>query len=165
MSFVSPDSVYFISFLIFVFCAYKYGHKAFKKVLDQQIQGITTSLSKAKEEKVIAHETLKKVRLELETFEQSLKDYDAELKERISDMTEKNRKEIDTLTSAREKHHSKLISFEREEHVSALKDELVASVIAEFEKRILADPILQENFQKQSVGLLKEYLSEKSFKA
>ncbi|MBX9976686.1 MAG: hypothetical protein K2X98_00350 [Alphaproteobacteria bacterium] len=153
---LSTNFAYFISFLIFVFFAYTYGHKKMKRIMDEKIQGIADYLNKGNEEKEKAQLALSAVKGELHRFESTLKEKTDEVEKHIASFQATHRAHLSNLLVEREKHHQTLLNAERAKNVELLKAELTQAVIKELHYAITNDPDLQKTFSEKSFGLIEE---------
>lgn len=153
---MSPDIAYFISFLIFCFCAYKYGHKKLKEFLDTKIQGIADNLLKATEEKEQAQLALSAVKEEFHRFQKTLHEREEDLQKRLHTLKEQHNQHLSELLKERESYHKMLLQYDERVHIHHLKDELATSVLREIEHAIKSDPSLQKMFQSKSIELLRQ---------
>ncbi len=153
---MTPDIAYFISFLIFSFCAYKYGHKKLKVFLDGKIKDISDNLLKATEEKEQAQLALSAVKTECQRFEQAIYERDAELQHRIKALKEQHERQLEELLKEREDYHQMLLQYDERVHIHHLKDELANAVLSELKTLITQDPTYQQKIDERSLRLLSQ---------
>lgn len=156
---MSPDLAYFISFLIFSLCAYKYGHKKLKDFLSTKIQGISDNLLKATEEKEQAQLALSAVKTEYQRFEQTIHEREEELEQRLKTLKEQHEQQLAELLKERENYHRMLLQYDERVHLHHLKEELTALVMHDLKTRITEDNLAQKNAQAHSLNLLRSTLS------
>ncbi len=154
----STNFAYFVSFLTFVFFAYKYGHKKMKGILDQKIQGIANALALANQQKEEAQLTLNALKQDLQNFQEALKKKDYDVQKQIEEMNTLHIQEMKHFISEREKYHFSLLDAERNSRVYSLKQDLVNAVLQELRVTMANNPEYQSAFQKKVLGLLEKQL-------
>ena len=150
----SVDIMYAFSFLIFAFCAYKYGHKSMKKVLDDKIQAIATLLSKTQQEKEDAQIILSRLQHDLSQLEKTMQLKDSELIERIKTFHDQQKRQLNDLMRERESHQQALLIAEKNMALNALKHDMIEHVLTTLSQNMDKDPDLQKAFLKKSMDFL-----------
>lgn len=120
-------------------------------VLDEKITAIADSLTKANAEKEEAQLVLSAIKQELRDFDQILKDKDNEVEARIAILQENHKKQLADLITDRENHHKALLNFERQNTMTALKEELTKTVLFEFKAALLQILIFKKPFKKKAL--------------
>lgn len=151
---LSVDIMYVISFLMFVFFAYKYGHARMKKILDDKISAIAHMLSKAQQEKEDAQVILSRMQYDLSELEKTMRQKDHELADRIQAFQEQQKKQLHELMRERESHQQALLMAEKNMALNALKQEMMHHVIQNLSHMMENDPDLKKAFLAQSIQAL-----------
>ncbi len=154
----SPDFAYFISFLLFSFFAYRYGHKKMRSFLDSRIQAIAEKMTLFNQEKEEAQLTLSSIKQALFSFQEGLKERDQELDAYIESMKEEHKKQLLELIHEHEESQRSILDYERHASFQALHDEIIEAVIQRVKKEMLTTPIHQESFAHKSLFMLQESL-------
>lgn len=151
---LSVDIMYVISFLIFAFCAYKYGHARMKKTLDDKISAIAHMLSKAQQQKEDAQVILSRMQYTLSALEKTMRQKDNELADRVKSFQEQQKKQLSELMREREGHQQALLIAEKNMALNALKHEMMEHVLKNLSHMMAQDPELQKAFFHQSMQAL-----------
>lgn len=159
MEILSVDIMYVMSFLVFVFCAYKYGHKRMRKVLDDKIQAIANLLLRAQQQKEDAQIILSRMQYDISELEKTMRQRDVELAERIQAFQEQQKRDLSDLVREREAHQQALLIAEKTMALNALKQEMIDHVIQALLTMMKDDPTLQKDFMDKSLSFLHQKAS------
>jgi F0F1-type ATP synthase membrane subunit b/b' len=148
--------LYLISFIIFMFLAYRLGFKKASMSIHESIQSIKKTLDKTVIEKDQALGKLNDAKINYQALENLLKEYKAELNDRLENIQKEHSLELEEHITARKEHSQDALEQEQKMMALAFKTALMQEVFKEMVSKFNADPKLIQAYNEKSIALIQE---------
>lgn len=152
---LSTDLIYFFSFIIFIFLAYRLGFKYAKQTLNHEIQKISHTLDQAHREKDLTLDRLHELKQQVADLQNGQQAHKQQLEARGLEITEKHREHLENLLKEREHFHQELLAQEMRLHMKSMKEEMLTYATQELIKKIESHEKYSADFEKKSLEMLK----------
>jgi F0F1-type ATP synthase membrane subunit b/b' len=150
----STSFAYLISFLIFLFFAYRLGFQRAKTALRTEVAAISNVLDEASKSKEMALLSLNELKYQLSEAEKHHSIFMENLQKRGEEITQKHTMDIKILIQEKENHHRELLHQELRLHKDTIQQEIIGYVLNDIKTRVESSPYLQNVYKEKAQKML-----------
>lgn len=159
---LSIDFAYFISFLLFLFVAYRIGFHRAKSAFHTEVSKVKKHIDDAAQSKEMALLTLNELKHQLSEFEQQSDEHLQHLEVRGKEIAQQHSEQLEKLISERERHHTELLTQEMRLHLQSIKDELLDYVFEKLKGRLTHNQEARDRYHERAMEMIERSKESKA---